>query len=146
MYSDYILQSEQHSNDDILTNASLRVQQNAARASLTFILVNIYEKIYHRSLKVAHSLGDGLYCIDLDKIEITEEMLNEIKAEFDNFMKNNHTIEIVKVPRFDLLKKFKEENREDKIGVLKTISDNMVRVRFVQQGFGFENANANIKG
>lgn len=126
MYSDYILQSEQHSNDDILTNASLRVQQNAARASLTFILVNIYEKLYHRSLKVAHSLGDGLYCIDLDKIEITEEMLNEIKAEFDNFMKNNHTIEIVKVPRFDLLKKFKEENREDKIGVLKTISDNMV--------------------
>lgn len=119
--SDYIT-SQPKPKNDILATASLRVVQNANRATLIFLTSSLYQKLFHRQLKVAHSLGDGLYCIDLEKNIITEEMITQLKHEISEFISTHESLEIIDVPRAELLKKFVENKRQDKVGILKTIS------------------------
>ena len=124
--SDYI-SSQAKPENDILATASLRVKQNAKRATLIFITASIYEKLFHRQLKVAHSLGDGLYCIDLEKNDITDEMLTQLKQGISDFISTNESLELVEIPRKDLLKKFVDAKRNDKVGVIKTISKSNIK-------------------
>lgn len=112
---------------DILATASLRVKQNAKRATLIFITASVYEKLFHRPLKVAHSLGDGLYCIDLEKNNITDEMITQIKQGISEFISTHKSLEIVDVPRNELLNQFLKLNRHDKVGVLKTIPSSKIK-------------------
>lgn len=125
-YADYV-DSSPKSNEEILSASSLRVQQNAKRATLIFITSSLYNQLFGRQLKVAHSLGDGLYCIDLNKQKITDDMLNKLKQSLTQFLQTHTKLEFVDIPRPELFKTFRNENRGDKIGILKTISDNPVK-------------------
>ena len=124
---DHILPHSAMSKEDILANASLRVQQNAERATMIFITSSLYKELFKRQLKVMHSLGDGLFCVDINKIPITDDMLEKLRKSIADFIAEHKTMERVEIPRNELFKRFMEDNRHDKIGVLKTISDNPVR-------------------
>ncbi|OHS99614.1 Phosphoribulokinase [Tritrichomonas foetus] len=122
---DYI-GSEPMSNDDILANASLRVQQNAERATLIFITSCLYKQLFKRQLKVSHSLGDGLFCVDLEKLEITPNMIIQLQTAINEFLATHKSMQSIDIPRAELFKRFSDDGRQDKIGILKTISDNPV--------------------
>ena len=52
-----------------------RSQLNAEHATLTFLTWGSYHRLFNRSLRVEHSLGDGYYCTDLAREEITDDMI-----------------------------------------------------------------------
>ncbi|EAX98746.1 Phosphoribulokinase / Uridine kinase family protein [Trichomonas vaginalis G3] len=107
------------SHDDQLQNASLRVKLNAHRATFVFLVKCIYGKLFDRRLKAAHSLADGIYCIDVDGLEITEEMLKKIEEEMKKLISENKFLENVTIPRNELIKLFTANKLDDKVGVLK---------------------------
>lgn len=117
----------QLSPDDAFASASLRVKQNQQRATMIFLTCSVYRELYGRSLRVKHSLGDGVYCQDIAKNEITQEMLDKIAENVERVIKTHGVIEKVPIPRKELLAKFKKDGREDKIGVLKALSEDPVK-------------------
>lgn len=120
------LQAQMMTQDDILASASVRVQQNAQRATLVFLCCSVYCDMYKRSLRVQHSLGDGVFCVDSKREPITEEMAAAIGKELKDLLSKHDALEEVRIPRNELFAMFKRMGRMDKVGVLKALSDNPV--------------------
>lgn len=112
--------------EDRLKNASLRVKQNAERASLIFLTSFTYQSLFKRYLKVAHSLGDGVYCIDTDGVEISEAMIQQIKESVLSLIQNFKFLEEIQVEHRELVNYFKKLGREDKIGVIKCLGNDKI--------------------
>lgn len=115
------------SNEEVLKTASIRVQQNAERATLIFLMSSAYQKLFERHLKVAHSLGDGVFCFDTEKKEITQELLDQLQGSIQKLISEKRVLEQVPIPRNELIAKFKKAGQEDKIGVIKAISENPIQ-------------------
>lgn len=99
----------------------------AQSATLTFFLSCAYSKLEYGIIKVEHTLGDGLYCVDADEYEITDEMIQALDAKMHEMIDNDIPIETPKIGRTELLKFFDEEvNRQDKVGVLKAWQDHFI--------------------
>jgi uridine kinase len=103
-----------------------RVQLLSEHATLSFILVSIYNKLYNKQLKVEHSLGDGLFCLDSKQQPITEQMVVTISQEMTSLLHGPTEIKYVGIPRSKLIDIFKSHNFDDKVGLLKTWSDDMI--------------------
>ena len=113
--------------EDILASASIRVQQNAERATMIFLCCSVYYELYHRSLRVQHSLGDGVFCVDSKREPITQAMADEMGRELKQLLEKHKMLEEVQIPRNEVLTKFQSMGREDKVGVLKALAENPVR-------------------
>ena len=109
------------SPEDQLKNASLRVQLNGHKATLIFLMEGIYREITHRRLKAAHSLADGVYCIDAEDVPITEETMNQLDKRMKEFISQNPNLELLSLSRKELAHKFRIDGLEDKLGVLKAL-------------------------
>ena len=103
-----------------------RPQLNSEHATLTFLVWGSYKKLFGRSLKVEHSLGDGYFCTDLERKEITQEMIDQLTKAMREILDGPTPIEFVSVSREELVERFKEAGLEDKLGVLKTWLDEYI--------------------
>ena len=121
------LQAQMMTQEDILASASIRVQQNAERATMIFLCCSVYYELYHRSLRVQHSLGDGVFCVDSKREPITQAMADEMGRELKQLLEKHKMLEEVQIPRNEVLTKFQSMGREDKVGVLKARAENPVR-------------------
>ena len=97
-----------------------RSQLNSEHATLTFLTWGSYHRLFNRSLRVEHSLGDGYYCTDLAREEITDDMIAQLTKAVRDVLEGPTPIEFVSVPRDELLERFSKDGLEDKVGVLKT--------------------------
>ena len=101
-------------------------QLYSEHATLSFLLIAIYNKLFSRLLKVEHSLGDGYYCVDSEKEPITEEMTLKIDKEMHHVLNSPMEIKIERVNRGELEEFFSEHGFTDKLGLLKTWSDELI--------------------
>ena len=108
---------------DIVTrNKMLSIQ-----ATLTFFLSAAYSKLDYGVIKVEHALGDGIYCVDSEGYEITEEMCKQLQEKMEEMINNDIPIETPNIGRAELLRFFNEEGqRPDKVGVLKAWQDHFI--------------------
>ena len=96
-------------------------------ATLTFFLSAAYSKLGLGVIKVMHSLGDGIYCVDSEGYKITEETCKELQDKMTEMINSDIPIETPKIGRAELLRFFDEEaNRPDKVGVLKAWQDHFI--------------------
>jgi uridine kinase len=109
------------SHDDQLENASTRVKLNGHKATLVFLVECLYHQITGRRIKAAHSLADGVYLIDCDGIEITEDLMNQVDKSLKEFIEKNPVLESVNIPRKELSERFIKDGLDDKVGVLKAM-------------------------
>lgn len=98
-------------------------QLNSEHSTLTFLLWGVYGKLFNRRLKVNHSLTDGTFCTDIDDKEITEEMTRKLHQAISDILNSDIPIELIEVPREELIKRFTELKFKDKIGLLKAWQD-----------------------
>jgi uridine kinase len=99
----------------------------AMHSTLTFFLSAAYSKLEYGVIKVEHSLGDGIYCIDSEGYEITEEMCKALTEKMSEMINSDIPIETPNIGRAELLKFFDEEaQRLDKVGVLKAWQDHFI--------------------
>ncbi|KAH0806440.1 Phosphoribulokinase / Uridine kinase family protein [Histomonas meleagridis] len=103
-----------------------RSQLHAETATLTFLLSSQYWKNFKRNIKVEHTLNDGIYCTDLERNPITEEMCKKLTDSINEILKSDQPIEIVTVKHSKLCKYFQERNQIDKVNVLKTWQDHEI--------------------
>ncbi|KAH0790611.1 Phosphatidylinositol 3- and 4-kinase family protein [Histomonas meleagridis] len=103
-----------------------RTQLNSEHSTLTFLVWSQYQRLFHRSLRVEHSLGDGYYCTDSQKEEITQEMIDKLNEAVKEILNGDTPIEIISMEREKLLKEFQKLNLFDKIGILKTWQDDFI--------------------
>ena len=114
------------SQETILHDASLRSQLLAEHASLTFLACSRYFLLFQSHLRVEHSLGDGLYCTDPNRPEITSDMCEKLTAKIREFLDSDEQLELVPVSRDVLVEKFTELGQLDKVGVLKSWLDEKI--------------------
>ena len=108
---------------DIVT----RNKMLAIHSTLTFLLSAAYSKLEFGVIKVEHSLGDGVYCVDSESYEISEEMCQELTDKMNEMINSDIPIETPKIGRAELLRFFAEEaGRQDKVGVLKAWQDHFI--------------------
>jgi len=99
----------------------------AIHSTLTFFLSAAYNKLEYGIIKVEHSLGDGVYCVDSENYEITEEMCQALTEKMNQMINSDIKIETPKIERTTLLEFFRDEaKREDKVGVLKAWQDHFI--------------------
>jgi len=98
----------------------------ADHATLSFILSAAYSKMFGRIIRVMHSLGDGVYCIDSENSPITEEMAIKLSNKMKEIVTSSIPIEKQSIGRAELLKFFQEVGRMDKVGVLKAWQDHFI--------------------
>lgn len=103
-----------------------RSQLNAEHATLTFLTWSQYHKLFNRSLKVEHSLGDGYYCTDLLGQPMADDMIEKLSMAVKAILDSDTPIEFVSKPRDELIEMFKKQGMDDKVGVLKTWQDEYI--------------------
>ncbi|KAH0794852.1 Phosphoribulokinase / Uridine kinase family protein [Histomonas meleagridis] len=103
-----------------------RTQLLSEHATLSFLLTSIYHKLFNRFLKVEHSLGSGYYCADSEDIEITEENVEAMKKEMLDLLNSDIEIKKVRIPRSELVAFFIEQKFNDKLGLMKTWSEDYI--------------------
>lgn len=100
-----------------------RTQLLARHATMNFLLTSIYHKLFTSFLRIEHSLGDGFYFLDTTGKKITQEMLDKLENELHAIINDPRPIELLTVPREEIIRKFYEQGFEDKVGVLKAWQD-----------------------
>lgn len=105
---------------------NMRRKLSAEHASLLFMLSAAYANLYDATIKIEHSLGDGVYCIDLEGHQIDDQVINEVKNKLNEMLSNDIPIEFQMVGRTELLKFFQDLKRDDKVGVLKAWQDHFI--------------------
>jgi len=106
-----------------------RIQLQAEHATLSFLAWSQYQRLFGRTLKVEHSLGDGLFCEDEERQEITEEMAKRLADSINEILNSDapeNKIELIDMPRDELVSIFTSKNQQDKVGVLKTWQDDTI--------------------
>lgn len=94
----------------------------------SFLLTSIYQKLYHRHLRIEHSLGDGFYYVDSEGVEITDDIIKCLSKEFDEILRSDKPIEVTTISRSELIKYFKKAKSYDKVGVLKVWQDPIIPI------------------
>ena len=100
-----------------------RQQLLSEHATLSFLCVSIYNKLFNKLLKVEHSLGDGYYCLDSEGSAITADMTDEISREMTEILESDLEFQRVRIPRTELEAFFQEHGFHDKLGLVKTFPE-----------------------
>jgi uridine kinase len=100
-----------------------RTQLLARHATMNFLLSSLYWKLYKRTLRLEHSLGDGFYFVDMKSKEVPDERIKELEVKLHEILQNSDPIILDTEPRASVIQKFQKEGFKDKIGVLKAWQD-----------------------
>lgn len=103
-----------------------RQQLLAEHATLAFLCISIYNKLFNRLLHVEHSICDGYYCSDCDGQKITEEMVLKIDMEMHKMLNSDLEFSHVRIPRDELESFFLEHGFRDKLGLIKTFPEDKI--------------------
>lgn len=107
--------------------ATIRTQLQSEHATLSFLVCSIYNKLFKRLLKVEHSLGSGYFMVDYEYKPITEKEASLIENELLLLLDSNTEISFKLIDRESLYKYFTEHNFHDKLGLLKTWTDDLIK-------------------
>ena len=102
------------------TNQVTMAQLLSEHTTLSFLLYSQYFELFHRQLRTEHSLGDGLYCTDLEGHEITEEQCKQLTDVLMKICENDTPIETPHMRRDQLAEIFSAYGLHDKVGILKS--------------------------
>ena len=105
-----------------------RTQLLSEHSVSSFLFTSIYQSLYKRHLRIEHSLGDGFYYIDNEGIPITDKQVEELSIEYEKIVTNDTPLEIITMPRSDLIKYFKAQKCYDKAGVMKAWQDAVIPI------------------
>ncbi|KAK8884933.1 hypothetical protein M9Y10_044056 [Tritrichomonas musculus] len=113
---------------NILRDSVIRSQLISEHVSLTFLLSTRYSILFNRRLKIDHSVGDGLYCTDEENsTEITPDICQKLTDKILEFLNDkNSKLEMIYVPRDELIDIFTKNKLFDKVGILKTWLDDPI--------------------
>ena len=103
-----------------------RAQLLSEHATLSFLVWSQYKALFDRQLKIEHSIGDGLYFNDLERQPITQEMVDKLAQAMKEIIDGPQEIELVSLPREQLIEHFTALNMQDKVGILKTWQEDLV--------------------
>lgn len=109
-----------------MTEQVSRAELIAERATQNFLAWSQYNDLFGRHLKVEHSVGDGLWCTDLQHEKITPEMCKQLQDSIMEILNGNQVIELLSLPREQLIEHFTALDMQDKVGVLKTWQDDFI--------------------
>jgi len=101
-------------------------QINAENSTITFLLCYVYQEITKRRLRVEHSFGDGIYCVDGDFQPITQEIVDKLQKALSEVLSNDTPIELVSTSRAELLRYFTSCGYKDKISLLNSWQDHYI--------------------
>lgn len=105
-----------------------RTQLLSEYATVNFLMTSFYHKLFGRCLRIEHSLGDGTYCIDNENEVITPEMIEQLRTAYLAFLDGPSPIEILGLPRAEVIAYFRNNGYIDKIGLLKVWQDTVIPV------------------
>lgn len=102
---------------------------NAYRTSGIFMMVVAVRNLYGEEVKVVvdHSLDSGVYC-QVYNLEVTDEVASNIEAEMHKISREDRLFKKVSVSRADAIKYYKNKRMEDKVNVLKYISNTFINL------------------
>ena len=103
-----------------------RGQLISERATLQFIAWVQYNSLFNGFLKVEHSLGDAIYCTDLKGKTINEEMCKQLQDAMMQVLNSDEEIQLLQLPREQLIEHFTALDMNDKVGILKTWQEELV--------------------
>ncbi|EAY16520.1 Phosphoribulokinase / Uridine kinase family protein [Trichomonas vaginalis G3] len=103
-----------------------RAQLISEHATLNFLAWSQYNELFNRQLKVEHSVGDGLWCTDLRGEKITADQAKHLADAIMAVLNGNQSIELIPLPREQLIEHFTALGMDDKVGVLKTWQDDFI--------------------
>lgn len=98
-------------------------------SSLQFILILAVRRLYGKDVDVhiEHSIDRGIYC-ELHGEDLNEKMADEIEQEMKKVVRENLPFNRVSVSRLDAIQYFNKEGMQDKVDVLKYISNSYVNL------------------
>lgn len=94
-----------------------------------FMLIVAVKKVLGADAEVIidHSIDKGYYC-EIKGVEIDKPVIKKIEQEMKAISKQDYTIHKVSVSRFDAIKYFKQKKQDDKVKVLKYISNTYINL------------------
>ena len=105
-----------------------RTQLLSEHAVAIFLVSTLYKKVFGSILRCEHSLGDGFYFIEANGKPISEETVDQLRKAYTDLLNEDTQIELLFLPRDDVIARFTEEGYDDKLGVLKAWQDEMIPV------------------
>ena len=97
--------------------------------SLQFVLILAVRRLLGKEAEVVieHSIDKGVYC-EIENAKIDKGTIKELKKIMDTIIAEDLIFTKLNVLRKDAIKYFKSEKREDKVRVLKYVSNNFVNL------------------
>lgn len=102
---------------------------NAYATSGTFMMIVAVKHLFGEDVEVIvdHSMDKGVYC-RIDGIEVTDEVTYDIEKEMRKISREDYLFKKLSVSRADAIKFYKKKNQEDKVKVLKYISNTYINL------------------
>lgn len=95
--------------------------------SVQYILILAVHKVFGKSagIRIENSLDKGIYC-ELSGVELDKPILNKIEEKMREIVQDNKLFTKVSVERLSAINYFKKVSQEDKVKVLKYISNSSI--------------------
>ena len=106
--------------------------------SARFILLLAVKKVLGSSAKLIchHSQDKGVFCTVEDCV-INQDILDDITSEMNNIIKSDYQFQKIVVPRMDAIKYFQDKGLDDKVNVLKYISNTYINLYQLNDEIGY---------
>lgn len=103
-----------------------------------FMLIVAVRELFGDDVEVIidHSIDKGYYC-EIKNYEIDKPVVKKIEDKLKDLVKQNHVINKLSVSRFDAIKYFKQKKREDKVNVLKYISNTYINLYRINNTYDY---------
>ena len=98
-------------------------------SSVSFLLIVAVKKALGEDvdIKIEYSIDKGVYC-SIDYPNFNEKTLNQIEDKMHEMRKNDLIFNKISVDRMDAIKYFKKRKQEDKVKLLKYISNSLINL------------------
>jgi len=123
-------------NEPITKNCSIDLYDRSSNLgndvygrTCQFLIVAATKKLLGKDVDVLvqHSMDKGFYC-EIEGAEIDKSIINELEIKMMEIVKENLIIQKVSVSRYDAIKYFKSKKQNDKVDVLKYISNSYINL------------------
>ncbi len=97
--------------------------------SVDFLLIVAVKKVLgdETDIKIEYSIDKGVYC-SIDYPNFDKKVLARIEAEMKEMVKNDLIFTKISVDRMDAIRYFKKRKQEDKVKLLKYISNSLINL------------------
>jgi len=97
--------------------------------SVTFLLIVAVKKVLGENVdvKIEHSIDKGVYC-SIDYPNFDKQIMNKIEDKMHELVNDDLVFTKISVDRMDAIKYFKKKKQEDKVKLLKYISNSFINL------------------